>query len=192
MNQRLKTLYIDKVREELQEQFQYKNLHEIPQLQKIVLNRGLSALAAPVSSGKSNDGGLQASLDELKLLTGQKAVVTLAKTSVAGFKIREGMPVGFTVTLRNQKMYAFLDRLINLALPRQRDFQGLNPESFDGHGNYTLGLTEQLLFPEINYEKIDRLRGMDITIVTTAQTDQEGLSLLQCLGMPFALPADDE
>jgi large subunit ribosomal protein L5 len=189
MNQRLKTLYIDKVRDQLQEQFQYKNLHEIPQVNKIVLNRGFSALAAPVS-GK--DGGLEASLDELKLLTGQKAVVTLAKNSIAGFKVREGMPVGFTVTLRGQKMYAFLDRLINLALPRQRDFQGLNPESFDGHGNYTLGLTEQLLFPEIDYEKIDRLRGMDISIVTTSKTDQEAFELLKNLGMPFALPASED
>lgn len=192
MSQRLKTLYIEKVRGELQKQFQYQNSHEIPGLEKIVLNRGFSALGSPSastkpgkSSGSGKDGGLQASLDELNLLTGQQPVVTLAKKSIAGFKIREEMPVGLSVTLRSEKMYAFLDRLIHLALPRQRDFQGLKVESFDGCGNYTLGLQEQLLFPEIDYDKIDSLRGMDISIVTTAKTNQEGFQLLKELGMPF-------
>jgi large subunit ribosomal protein L5 len=189
MSQRLKKLYHEDVRSALQTQFSYKNIHQIPGLQKIVLNRGISALGSNMpSTGKtssSNDSGFQASLDELNILTGQQPIVTLAKKSIAGFKVREEMPVGLSVTLRGEKMYAFLDRLINLALPRQRDFQGLKRESFDGHGNYTLGLQEQLLFPEINYDQIDRLRGMDISIVTTAKTNEEGFSLLKELGMPF-------
>lgn len=188
MIQRLKKLYLEDIRSELQQQFQYKNSHQIPELQKIVLNRGFSALGSVTASGEkksSSDGGLQASLEELNVLTGQQPIMTLAKQSIAGFKLREKMPVGMTVTLRGEKMYAFLDRLVNLALPRQRDFQGLNVESFDGHGNYTLGLQEQLLFPEINYDTIDRLRGMDISIVTTADTNEEGFSLLQKLGLPF-------
>nr|YP_009692027.1 ribosomal protein L5 [Microrhizoidea pickettheapsiorum]QEG77695.1 ribosomal protein L5 [Microrhizoidea pickettheapsiorum] len=188
MTQRLKKLYLEKVRDELQTQFEYKNKHEIPFLEKIVLNRGFSALTSQSDqkkTGSSQDGGLQASFDELNILTAQKPVITLAKKSIAGFKVREKMPVGVCVTLRGEKMYAFLDRLINLALPRQRDFQGLKNESFDGYGNYTLGLEEQLLFPEIDYDKIDRLRGMDISIVTTAKTNKEGFSLLQKLGMPF-------
>lgn len=189
MNQRLKKLYTEDVRPSLQNQFKYKNLHQIPGVHKIVLNRGISALsiAEPLSgkSSSSKDGGLQASIDELNVLTGQQPIVTLAKKSIAGFKVREKMPVGLSVTLRGEKMYAFLDRLMNLALPRQRDFQGLKRESFDGHGNYTLGLQEQLLFPEINYDKIDRLRGMDISIITTAKTNEEGFILLKELGMPF-------
>ena len=182
MSQRLKKLYFEKVRSELSEQFNYPNSHEIPLVHKIVLNRGFSALA-PASTSK--DGGIQASFDELNTLTGQKPLITLAKNSIAGFKIREEMAVGVTVTLRGEKMYAFLDRLMNLALPRQRDFQGLKVESFDGHGNYTLGLQEQLLFPEIEYDKIDSVRGMDISIVTSALTNEEGFFLLQKLGMPF-------
>jgi len=188
MIQRLKKLYLEDVRSELQQQFQYKNSHQIPELQKIVLNRGFSALGSVTTSGEkksSSDGGLQASFEELNVLTGQQPIMTLAKQSIAGFKLREKMPVGMTVTLRGDKMYAFLDRLVNLALPRQRDFQGLNVESFDGYGNYTLGLQEQLLFPEINYDTIDRLRGMDISIVTTAETNEEGFSLLKKLGLPF-------
>jgi len=188
MIQRLKKLYIEDVRSELQDQFQYKNTHQIPELQKIVLNRGFSALGSTTNlTGKtsSNESSLQASFDELNILTGQQPIMTLAKNSIAGFKLREKMPIGMTVTLRGEKMYAFLDRLVNLALPRQRDFQGLKVESFDGHGNYTLGLQEQLLFPEINYDTIDQLRGMDISIVTTAQTNEEGFSLLRKLGLPF-------
>lgn len=188
MIQRLKKLYIEDVRSELQDQFQYKNKHQIPELHKIVLNRGFSALGSTTNlTGKtsSNESSLQASFDELNILTGQQPIMTLAKNSIAGFKLREKMPIGMTVTLRGEKMYAFLDRLVNLALPRQRDFQGLKVKSFDGHGNYTLGLQEQLLFPEINYDTIDQLRGMDISIVTTARTNEEGFSLLRKLGLPF-------
>ena len=188
MSQRLEKLYIEKIREKLKTEFAYKNSHEIPCIKKIVLNRGLSALrSATTINGKnsSSDGGLQSSFDELNILTGQKPVITLAKISIAGFKVRENMPLGLRVTLRGEKMYAFLDRLVNLALPRQRDFQGLSLKSFDGHGNYTLGLQDQLLFPEIDYDKIDQLRGMDISIITSAQTNKEGFLLLKELGMPF-------
>jgi len=200
MTQRLKNLYFEKVQIELQKQFDYKNTHQIPALQKIVLNRGIHAQtegSSPRSGGKETQStkqgsnsskdtfGLQNSLNEFTLVTAQKPMLNKAKTSIAGFKVREDMPVGLSVTLRGEKMYAFLDRLINLALPRQRDFQGLKIESFDGHGNYTLGLTEQLLFPEIHFDSIDRVQGMDISIVTTAETNIEGLALLKQLGMPF-------
>lgn len=189
MTQRLKVNYLTTIRPKLAGEFNYKNSHEIPFLQKIVLNRGFSALSSGSSSspkkGGSQENTLQNSLDEFNLLTGQKPIVTIAKKSIAGFKVREEMPVGLSVTLRGDKMYAFLDRLMNLALPRQRDFQGLSVKSFDGHGNYTLGLQEQLLFPEIDYDTIDQLRGMDISIVTTAKTNTEGFSLLKELGMPF-------
>jgi large subunit ribosomal protein L5 len=189
MTQRLKINYLTTIRPKLSGEFNYKNSHQIPFLQKIVLNRGFSALSSGVSSSQkkvsSQENTLQNSLDEFNLLTGQKPIVTIAKKSIAGFKVREEMPVGLSVTLRGDKMYAFLDRLMNLALPRQRDFQGLSVNSFDGHGNYTLGLQEQLLFPEIDYDTIDQLRGMDISIVTTAKTNTEGFSLLKELGMPF-------
>ena len=203
MTQRLKNLYFEKVQIELQKQFAYKNIHQIPAVHKIVLNRGITALPSQSTGNQANPGknnnraagkentnskdtfGLQNSINEFTLVTAQKPMLNKAKTSIAGFKVREDMPIGLSVTLRGEKMYAFLDRLINLALPRQRDFQGLKIESFDGHGNYTLGLTEQLLFPEIQFDSIDRVQGMDISIVTTAHTNVEGLALLKQLGMPF-------
>ena len=140
-----------------------------------------------VGDASQNSQAVEACLDELSQIAGQRGVVTRSKKAIAGFKIREDMPVGVSVTLRGERMYAFLDRLINLALPRIRDFQGVNPKSFDGHGNYSLGLEEQLMFPEIDYDAIDRLRGMDISIVTSASTDQESLALLRALGMPFRI-----
>jgi large subunit ribosomal protein L5 len=156
-----------------------RNLHQIPRVEKIVINRGLGA-------DSTNAKTVDASLAELTQISGQKSVVCLARKSVAGFGIREEMPVGMKVTLRGARMYAFLDRLINLAFPRIRDFQGLSPQSFDGYGNYSLGLREQLMFPEVDYESIDKSRGMDISIVTSAQTDAQALDFLKALGMPFA------
>jgi len=178
MVQRLKTFYLNSVRARLAQEQQYTNTHQIPLIQKIVINRG-------VGDASQNSQAVEAYLDELSQIAGQRGVITRSKKAIAGFKIREDMPVGVSVTLRGERMYAFLDRLINLALPRIRDFQGLNPKSFDGHGNYSLGLEEQLMFPEIDYDAIDRLRGMDISIVTSSATDQEGLALLNALGMPF-------
>ena len=154
------------------------NVHEIPKVLKIVINRGLGEAAL-------NSKLVDVSLEEMVLISGQKTVVKKAKKSVAGFKVREGMPVGISVTLRGDRMYAFLDRLINLALPRIRDFQGLKTQGFDGRGNFTMGLKEQLMFPEIVYEKVDKARGMDISIVTSAKTDEEGYALLKAFGMPF-------
>jgi large subunit ribosomal protein L5 len=160
------------------DEFEYTNIHQVPKVTKITVNRGLG-------EASQNAKALESSLNEIATITGQKPVVTRAKKAIAGFKIREGMPVGVMVTLRSQRMYAFLDRLINLALPRIRDFRGISPRSFDGRGNYTLGLREQLLFPEIEYDSIDQIRGMDISIVTTANTDEEGRALLREMGMPF-------
>jgi large subunit ribosomal protein L5 len=154
------------------------NAQQIPKLEKIIINRG-------IGEASQNTKLVENSLDEITLLSSQKAVVTKSRKAIAGFKIREGVPVGIVVTLRGERMYGFLDRLIHLALPRIRDFQGLNPKSFDGHGNYSLGLKEQLMFPEIVYEKVSQARGLDISIVTTAKTDEEGLALLSLLGMPF-------
>jgi large subunit ribosomal protein L5 len=145
---------------------------------KVVINRGLGESA-------QNEKSLEASLNELSIIAGQRGLVTRSKKAIAGFKVREGMPIGMTVTLRGERMYAFLDRLINLALPRIRDFQGISPKSFDGHGNYSLGIEEQLMFPEINYDKIEQVQGMDISIVTSCQKDEEGKALLVSLGMPF-------
>lgn len=178
MTQRLKRFYRDTVVPQLRQQFQYKNQHQIPRVEKIVINRGLG-------DASQNAKVLEASLSELSLIATQRGVVTRARKAIAGFKIREQMPVGLTVTLRGERRYAFLDRLRNLALPRIRDFQGVGPKSFDGHGNYSLGLEEQLRFPEINYDQIDQLRGMDISIITTCRTDEEGYALLKSLGMPF-------
>jgi large subunit ribosomal protein L5 len=178
MSQRLKTLYRNDIVPKLTEQFGYKNIHEVPKVVKISLNRGLGEAA-------SNAKAMESSLVELSTITGQRPVITRAKKAIAGFKIRQGMPVGVMVTLRSEKMYAFLDRLISLALPRIRDFRGISPKSFDGRGNYSLGIREQLIFPEIDYDSIDQIRGMDVSIITTANTDEEGRALLKAMGMPF-------
>ena len=178
MPQRLKTLYFQNIIPKLLEQFQYTNKLQVPRINKIVINRGLG-------DASQNAKILDSSLKELTIIAGQKGVITRSKKAIAGFKLRQKMPVGVAITLRGERMYGFLDRLINLALPRIRDFQGINPKSFDGHGNYSLGLEEQLMFPEIDYDKIDQIRGMDISIITTSQNDQEGLALLKEFGMPF-------
>jgi large subunit ribosomal protein L5 len=178
MTDQLKTFYKDTVVPKLMDQFKYENIHQVPKVVKVTVNRGLG-------EASQNAKALESSLNELALITGQRPVVTRAKKAIAGFKIRQGMPVGVAVTLRSDRMYSFLNRLINLALPRIRDFRGISPKSFDGRGNYTLGLREQLIFPEIDYDGIDQIRGMDITIVTTANTDEEGRALLKALGMPF-------
>ncbi|KGG15882.1 LSU ribosomal protein L5p (L11e) [Prochlorococcus sp. MIT 0603] len=156
----------------------FSNIHQVPKVVKINVNRGLGEAA-------QNSKSLEASLAEVSTITGQKALVTRAKKAIAGFKIRQGMPIGCAVTLRGEKMYAFLERLINLALPRIRDFRGVSPKSFDGRGNFTLGVKEQLIFPEISFDKVDVIRGMDITVVTSARTDEEGRALLKEMGMPF-------
>lgn len=176
---RLKDKYLNEVVPGLQEQFKYTNVMAIPKLDKVVINIGLGEAV-------QNPKALDAALNDLTLITGQKPVVTRAKKSIAGFKLREGMPVGVKVTLRGDRMYEFVDRLVSVALPRVRDFRGVSPKSFDGRGNYSLGLKEQLIFPEIEYDKIDKLRGMEIVFATTAKTDEEGRALLKLLGMPFA------
>jgi large subunit ribosomal protein L5 len=176
---RLREQYQDKIVDALMKKFGYKNKLQAPKLEKIVINMG-------VGEAKENAKILEAAVKDMETITGQKAVVTKAKKSVANFKIREGMAIGCKVTLRGEKMYEFFDRLVNLALPRVRDFRGINPNSFDGRGNYALGIKEQLIFPEIEYDKIDKIRGMDIIIVTTANTDEEGRELLAQFGMPFA------
>lgn len=178
MPERLKTLYQETIVPKLKEQFGYTNIHQVPKVVKITVNRGLG-------EASQNAKALESSLNEIAMITGQKPVVTRAKKAIAGFKIRQGMPVGVMVTLRSRRMYSFLDRLINLALPRIRDFRGVSPKSFDGRGNYTLGIREQLIFPEIEYDSIDQIRGMDISIITTANTDEEGRALLKEMGMPF-------
>jgi large subunit ribosomal protein L5 len=178
MVQRLQQFYENKIVPQLTEQFTYKNKHQVPDLEKIVINRGLG-------DASQNAKLLDSCSKELSMITGQQGVLTRAKKAIAGFKLRQKVPVGVVVTLRGERMYAFLDRLVNLALPRIRDFQGMNSKSFDGHGNYSLGLDEQLMFPEIDYDKIDQVRGMDISIVTTARTDQEAMALLKGFGMPF-------
>ncbi|KOR34494.1 MULTISPECIES: 50S ribosomal protein L5 [Planktothricoides] len=178
MSETLKNRYEDKIVAKLMEQFSYKNIHQVPKVVKVTVNRGLG-------DASQNAKALESSIQEIALITGQKPVVTRAKKAIAGFKIRQGMPIGVMVTLRSDRMYAFLDRLINLALPRIRDFRGISPKSFDGRGNYNLGLREQLIFPEIEYDRIDQIRGMDISIVTTANTDEEGRALLKEMGMPF-------
>lgn len=174
----LKEKYKTTVTQSLKDEFQYKNVHEVPRFTKITINRGLG-------EASQNAKALESSIQELTLITGQKPIVTKAKKSIAGFKIREEVPIGIVVHLRKDKMYSFLEKLINLTLPRIRDFRGISPKSFDGKGNYNLGLREQLIFPEIDYDNIDQIRGLDISIVTTAKTDQEGLALLKKLGMPF-------
>ena len=175
----LKKLYQDEVAPALMQKFGYKSTMQIPRLEKIVLNVGCS-------EARENAKVLDAVVSDLTAITGQKAVVTKAKKSIANFKLREDMPIGAKVTLRGDKMWEFLDRLFNVALPRVRDFQGINPNSFDGRGNYALGIREQLIFPEIEYDKIDKIRGMDVVICTTAHTDEEARALLQQVGAPFA------
>ena len=175
----LKKLYQDEVAPALMQKFGYKSTMQIPRLDKIVVNVGCS-------EARENAKVLDAVVSDLTTITGQKAVITKAKKSVANFKLREGMPIGAKVTLRGNKMWEFLDRLFNVALPRVRDFQGINPNSFDGRGNYALGIKEQLIFPEIEYDKIDKIRGMDVVICTTAHTDEEARVLLEQVGAPFA------
>jgi large subunit ribosomal protein L5 len=176
---RLKDLYYSEIVDALTKKFGYTNKMQVPKLDKIVLNMG-------IGEAKENVKILENAAKDMEAITGQKPVLTKAKNSVANFKIREGMPIGCKVTLRGEKMYEFLDRLVNLALPRVRDFRGVNPNSFDGRGNYALGLKEQYIFPEIEYDKIDKVRGMDIIFVTTAETDEEARELLRLFNMPFA------
>ena len=176
---RLKEVYLNEIMDEMKKKFEYKNVMEIPKLDKIVINMG-------VGEAKENAKILDTAVKDLEIISGQKAVVTRAKNSVANFKLREGQPIGCKVTLRGEKMYEFLDRLVNLALPRVRDFRGVNPNAFDGRGNYALGIKEQIIFPEIEYDKVDKVRGMDIIFVTTANTDEEARELLTLFNVPFA------
>ena len=176
---RLKDQYNETIVDEMIKKFEYKNKMQVPKLDKIVINMG-------VGEAKDNAKLLEAAIKDLETISGQKAIVTKAKKSVANFKLREGMPIGCKVTLRGEKMYEFADRLINLALPRVRDFRGINPNAFDGRGNYALGIKEQLIFPEIEYDKVDKVRGMDVIFVTTANTDEEARELLTFFGMPFS------
>ena len=176
---RLKEQYQNEIVDAMIKKFGYKNIMEVPKLDKVVINMG-------VGEAKDNAKLLESAIADMEKIAGQKAVVTRAKNSVANYKIREGMPIGCKVTLRGEKMYEFVDRLINLSLPRVRDFRGVNPNAFDGRGNYALGIKEQLIFPEIEYDKIDKVRGMDVIFVTTAKTDEEARELLTQFNMPFA------
>ncbi len=176
--QRLQSLYREQVQPTLMKEFGYRNVMEVPRITKIVVNIGMG-------EALDNPKALDFAVQDLATITGQRPVITRARKSVASFKLRAGRAIGVKVTLRGERMWAFLDRLCNVALPRQRDFRGVSPSAFDGRGNYTLGLREQLLFPEINYDKIDKIRGMEVTIVTTAKTDEEARRLLELLGMPF-------
>lgn len=179
MSSRLKEIYKNEIVDAMIKKFGYKNVMEVPKLDKIVINMG-------VGEAKENAKVLEAAVSDMETITGQKAIVTKAKNSVANFKIREGQSIGCKTTLRGDKMYEFLDRLVNLALPRVRDFRGVNPNSFDGRGNYALGIKEQIIFPEIEYDKVDKVRGMDVIFVTTAKTDEEARELLRLFNMPFA------
>nr|YP_009296538.1 ribosomal protein L5 [Thorea hispida]AOM65473.1 ribosomal protein L5 [Thorea hispida]ARX95842.1 50S ribosomal protein L5 [Thorea hispida]UNJ79127.1 ribosomal protein L5 [Thorea hispida] len=174
----LQKKYQTKIAPEMQKHFKYKNRHQIPKLIKVTLNRGLG-------ESVQNNKELEKSIIEFELITGQKPIITKSKKAIAGFKVREGIPIGITVNLRKEKMYTFLSKLINLALPRIKDFRGISVKHFDGRGNYNLGIKEQLIFPEINYDQVDKIRGLDIAIVTTANSDMEAIILLQMLGMPF-------
>ena len=176
---RLKEQYENEIKDAMIKKFGYKNTMEVPKLDKIVVNMG-------VGEAKENAKILEAAVKDMEAITGQKAVTTKAKNAIANFKIRENMPIGCKVTLRGEKMYEFADRLINLALPRVRDFRGVNPNAFDGRGNYALGIKEQIIFPEIEYDKVDKVRGMDVIMVTTAHTDEEARELLTLFGMPFS------
>ena len=175
---RLKDQYMNEIVDAMIKKFGYKNRMQVPKLDKIVVNMG-------IGEAKENAKILEAAMSDMELISGQKPIKTISKKSVANFKIREGMPIGCKVTLRGEKMYDFLDRLINLALPRVRDFRGVNPNAFDGRGNYALGIKEQLIFPEIEYDKVDKVRGMDVIFVTTAKTDEEARELLTLFNMPF-------
>jgi large subunit ribosomal protein L5 len=175
----LKNKYLNTVIPKLQKEFEYKNIHEIPKIEKIQVSAGLGLNA-------QNRAYLQKATEEIRLITGQHPIVTISKNSIAGFKVRDGMPLGLTVTLRREKMYAFLEKFIMLVLPRIRDFRGLNPNQFDKHGNYNLGISDQLVFPEIDYESVEQRRGFNITIVTTAKNSREGFLLLKELGVPFS------
>ena len=179
MENRLKAKYENEIRPALIEKFNYSSVMQAPKIDKIVLNMG-------VGDATTNSKNLDEAVEELGLISGQKPVITRAKKSIAGFRLREGMPIGCKVTLRGERMYDFLDKLVNVALPRVRDFHGVSNKAFDGRGNYTLGIHEQLIFPEIDYDKVNRVRGLDVVIVTTAQTDEESRELLAQLGMPFA------
>ncbi len=175
---RLKDTYYSEIVPAMMKKFEYKNIMQVPKIEKVVVNMG-------VGEAKENAKALEAAVNDMQIITGQHAVTTKAKKSVANFKVREGMAIGCKTTLRGDKMYNFLDRLINLALPRVRDFRGVNPNAFDGRGNYALGIKEQLIFPEIEYDKIDKVRGMDVIVVTTAKTDEEARELLTLFNMPF-------
>ena len=179
MASRLQEKYMKEVAPALMEKFGYKNVMEIPKLNKIVITMG-------IGDARENPKGLEKGVEELEMISGQKPVITKARKSVANFKLREGMPIGTKVTLRADKMFYFMDKLVSVSLPRVRDFRGVNPNAFDGRGNYALGVKEQLIFPEIEYDKIDKVRGMDIIFVTTAKTDEEARELLKLLGMPFS------
>ena len=179
--ERIRDRYKEEIVPILMREFDYSSPMQVPRITKVVVNVG-------VGEALDNAKALDNTVRDISIITGQRPVITRARRSIAGFKLREGRAIGVKVTLRGQRMFDFLDRLLNIALPRQRDFRGVSPEAFDGRGNYTLGLTEQLLFPEINYDTVDRVRGMEITIVTTAQTDEEGRRLLELLGMPFRHP----
>jgi len=176
---RMRVRYEDTVRTKLQEEFSYGNVMQVPRLEKIVLNQSMKEAVQNVKL-------LETAAEELSLIAGQRAVITRARKSIANFKLREGMPIGARVTLRGARMWEFYDRLVTVAIPRIRDFRGINPKAFDGRGNYSLGLTEQIIFPEIDYDKVPRINGMNIAFVTTATTDEEGRALLRHLGMPFA------
>lgn len=176
---RIKEKYTSEVIPQLQKKFEYKNMMQVPKLEKIVVNMGVGEV-------KDNPKALESAANDLSIITGQKPLITKAKKSIAGFKLRQGMKIGCKVTLRGDRMYEFMDKLFNVAMPRVRDFKGVSPNSFDGRGNYSLGLKEQLIFPEIEYDKIDKIRGMDIVFVTTANTDEEARELLRLLGMPFS------
>ena len=178
MTSRLKEKYSNEVIESLMEKFQYRNVMEVPRLEKVVINMG-------VGQAKDNPKALEAAVNELEIIAGQRPIQTYAKKSIANFKLREGMKIGTKVTLRGQKMYDFLDKLMNIALPRVRDFRGVSSTAFDGRGNYALGIKEQLIFPEIEYDKVESIRGLDIVIVTTAETDEEARVFLEKMGMPF-------
>ena len=182
---RSKAQYDAEIAKAMTEKFGYKNVMEIPRLDKIVLNMG-------VGEATQDKKKVDQAAGEMELIAGQKPVVTKAKKSIAQFKLREGMPIGVKVTLRRERMYEFLDRFITIALPRVRDFRGLNPKSFDGRGNYACGLKEQLIFPEISYDKVDKIRGMDVIVTTTAKTDDEARELLRLFGFPFPIEADEE
>ena len=182
---RMQKLYVEKVRPQMIEQFGYKNLMEVPKIEKIVLNMG-------VGEATQDKKKVEKAAEEMALIAGQRPVITKAKKSVATFKLREGMPIGCKVTLRRERMYEFLDRLITIAMPRIRDFRGVSATSFDGRGNYAMGLKEQIIFPEINYDRIDQVRGMDVIVTTTARTDDEARELLKLFGFPFPIAAEEK